>query len=287
MSLCTCEPLCAEGHSPPLLGLPRAGGHPQPEEGQWRAQPRRKPKSWNRVARLLASLRDPKDKRVTLLSDAKGFTYLSTATSWFGGPGHARWHQAPCIASILVGQLLPFSRMAKVNHFKGSIDGRVNSESWNPTPRAWESGLLEVPSHSPRAFTPPAPEVLIDSPSDFYQPKEERGPRAHGPESKHPAPPGGDHNNTKLGVLKPWVENIWPCPIQYGGEQKGETQGTFGKRTVWEIRGQGELTFSHCPLEKDMPWEGTRLVYSHTSSRLHLMAKRSTHSFIHSFNLLR
>ena len=44
-------------------------------------------------------------------------------------------------------------------------------------------------------------------------PKRSEGTEPNGPESKHPAPPGGDHDNTKLGALKPWIENIWPYSL--------------------------------------------------------------------------
>lgn len=60
----------------------------------------------------------------------------------------------------------------------------------------------------------------------LYQ--EELVHRAHGQEAKHRAPPGGDQGDRKPGAIKPWIENIWPNPLQYGGEQNKEAQGSFG-----------------------------------------------------------
>lgn len=70
---------------------------------------------------------------------------------------------------------------------------------------------------------------------DFYTPKEELGHRASGPESKHQAPPGGNHDNPKSGAIRFWMENIWPSPLQHHEDTSSKAQGS--SRTLHSSKG--------------------------------------------------
>lgn len=86
--------------------------------------------------------------------------------------------------------------------------------------------------------------------SHFYPPREKLGHSTSGPESKHQAPPGGNHDNPKPGTIKldGWRTSGPALPDE---EVKSKAQGSPG--TVQCPEQRGALTFSQRSLEKDMP----------------------------------
>ena len=81
---------------------------------------------------------------------------------------------------------------------------RADSIPWAP-----ESALREMSSSSPHTFTPPTYSGPKRQSITETSTNPERS-RVPGPESKHRAPPGGNHGNPKRGAIKPRMENTWP-----------------------------------------------------------------------------
>lgn len=61
-------------------------------------------------------------------------------------------------------------------------------------------------SYSPHSLHHLHTGVLNDSQSQRLSPTQ-AGAGVRGPESKHRAPPGGNHGNPQLGTIKPRLEN--------------------------------------------------------------------------------